>query len=179
MMTSRGFPVDSFPDDGQGGLRLRYVEMDVGTHVGNPFMHRPRTAQTLAASLIAISATLGGCASLLPIAGAIALREAADRYERSERASSTTPADPNTTANSAHRSARGTPVPTMQKPDGKQPRVTPPQDSVAAKAADLPLTEAAAEESATESSARILATAVKRVPTPGEQTSPAPRPARE
>jgi hypothetical protein len=131
-------------------------------------MPRTITRSLVAAALVVTGFTLGGCASLLPIAGAIALKEAADRYEKSEAA--------------AARSARGTAAGTAQAPgvqEGKGPELKAPEGSAAAKVASVPTSAAGAEESATESTARILATAIKRVPTPSTEPVHSTKPVRD
>lgn len=146
-LTRRGFPVDSFPDG-----TFRAHESTRGGYVGNLPMHRSFTARFVAtASLLAACVTLGGCASILPIAGAIVLKEAADRYEKSE-------------AHSTRRAQSTTVVRSEGVQAGDSPELEAPEGSTAAKAASVPTSVATAEQSATESSARILATAIKRIP---------------
>lgn len=159
-MARQGFPVDSFPDEAFGAHRVRRRR-----YVGNPLMHRSIQARSLTtAALLIASATFGGCASILPIAGAIALKEAAERYEKSEATSTRT-----TTSKSGPR-ASGTQA-------GESPELKAPEGSNAAKVASVPTSVASAEQSATESTARILATAIKRMPTPTSQPISSQRPA--
>ncbi len=127
-------------------------------------MHRNRTALCLTATtLLAAGLSLGGCASLLPIAGAIVLKEAADRYEKDQM-----------TRTARTGGSAGT------RPGGIQPGDTPdvkaPEGSMAAKVSSVPTSAEGAETSATESSARILATAVKRVPSPSSDPVSSQRP---
>ncbi|HEX8875871.1 MAG TPA: hypothetical protein VF777_03920 [Phycisphaerales bacterium] len=129
-------------------------------------MHRSLITRCLtAATLLAVCIGMGGCASLLPIAGAIVLKEAADRYEKSEA-----------------RPARGTASTTGVRAEGVQagdsPDLKAPQGSAAAKVASVPTSVGGAEESATESTARILATAIKRVPTPSAEPVNSTKPVR-
>ena len=100
-------------------------------------MPRTTTRSLVVAALLVAGCTLGGCASLLPIAGALVLKEAADRYEKSETASA--------------RPARGATSGTVQASGvqaGEGPTVKAPEGSAAAKVASVPTSAAGAEESA-------------------------------
>lgn len=121
----------------------------------------------LIGTVVVAAIFMGGC-ELIPIAGAIALREAADRYEKSET--------------TAARSARGTTSSTASAPgvqQGDSPELKAPEGSAAAKVASVPTSAAGAEQSATESTARILATAIKRVPTPSAEPVNSTKPVRD
>jgi hypothetical protein len=130
-------------------------------------MHRTRIALRLIATpLLAACFTLGGCASLLPIAGAIVLKEAADRYEKDQ-----------TTRTARASGSAGTRTSGIQP--GETPDVKAPEGSMAAKVSNVPTSAEGAETSATESSARILATAIKRVPTPSAEPVHSTKPVRD
>ena len=130
-------------------------------------MHRSSIARCLiATTLLAACGTLGGCASILPIAGAIALREAADLYEKSE-------------SRPTRRTTSTTGARTEGVQAGDSPEIKAPEGSNAAKVASVPTSVAGAEQSATESTARILATAIKRMPTPSTEPVSPQRPAQD
>lgn len=118
----------------------------------------------LIGTVVVAAIFMSGC-ELIPIAGAIALREAADRYEKSE-------AKPT-------RGATSDTVKVAGAQAGPGPEIKAPEGSAAAKVSSVPTSAAGAEQSATESSARILATAIKRVPTPSAEPVNSTKPVRD